>query len=537
MRGVSRPERETSGPLPDHVRVGRRYVPELAATGVLNLGDWVRDDLPDLIWPALLLALRGTEAALGFVRWQEAVQGDLRDTAGPKELAECLDGRLTGVERLADLHAGADVIVRRRAEEFDLLPPSVVAVLEGYPDRPATWLVEGDLRPPGREEIDLLAQAIVEAISDGHREAVIKCLQIWSAVQAGTFSSDVKTIELLKSYPNDLATRSLADSMVRASWGGMKEVLLHGDPSRFDGSIRWAKVFWGSNSMTTACVRRRDADNPDDGETGASAEVGGTSDEPAGDGDHLQQLAMDLVSSYAEALETAPSLLYDQERQEVHAGLVCRAGREVIAVLGCPDLWCVEHGSHVTRVLVEVRIYLQWMATQDPRIYRQFQEYGSGKAKLYAEIIDEVPTEARIPEFDEAIEELRRLSHNDQVIDHRIVDTGDSFAGKSIRAMATECGLLDLYRHAYYVSSGVSLSEWWSLETHAMERCRNVLHRGHLIPSMSLNPGGNVALACSWVDQLYALTRTSLGLLGTESSAVEEAFAWLDEGDDSTPAA
>jgi hypothetical protein len=94
--------------------------------------------------------------------------------------------------------------------------------------------------------------------------------------------------------------------------------------------------------------------------------------------------------------------------------------------------------------------------------------------------------------------------------------------------MAEECGLLDLYRHAYYIASGVTHSEWWSVETHSMERCLNVLHRGHLIPSMSLSAGGNVPLAESWVDQLHALIRTSLAILGTDRTAVAEAFAWLD---------
>ena len=35
-----------------------------------------------------------------------------------------------------------------------------------------------------------------------------------------------------------------------------------------------------------------------------------------------------------------------------------------------------------------------------------------------------------------------------------------------------------------------------------MERCLNVLHGGHLIPSLSLNPGGNVEFATAWVNQL-----------------------------------
>jgi hypothetical protein len=136
------------------------------------------------------------------------------------------------------------------------------------------------------------------------------------------------------------------------------------------------------------------------------------------------------------------------------------------------------------------------MAQQDPSIYRAFQEYGAGKAKLRARILDELPEEARRRDFDEAIKELEKLSDNDEVIDHRVVDTRESFAdGKSIREMANECGLLDLYRHAHYIASGVAHSEWWSVETHAMERCPNVLHGGHLIPSLSLNSGGNVELA------------------------------------------
>jgi hypothetical protein len=169
------------------------------------------------------------------------------------------------------------------------------------------------------------------------------------------------------------------------------------------------------------------------------------------------------------------------------------------------------------------------MATQEPGIYREFQEYGAGKAKLYARLMGEIPNAHVDPGVKEAIGEFDRLSHNHDILDHRVVDTRDSFAGgKSLRALANECGLLDLYRHAYQISSGVTHSEWWSVETHCMERCMNVLHRGHLIPSLSLSAGRNVALATSWVDSLYALIRLSLGVLGTADEAVTNAFDWLE---------
>ncbi|GLX05743.1 hypothetical protein Misp03_26700 [Microbispora sp. NBRC 16548] len=533
---VPRPN-QRSGPLAGHVRKGRTYRSPLAATGVLQIGDWVRDDLPDLLWPVLTLSELGTAEAVRFVRWQKAVQEDLSGEVEPRFIAECLDGRLTSLDRLAAQVPNAKAVVKARAEEYGLLPESVVSALASYPLRPAEWLVDCAMTPPGPEEIDLLARAVLGVLKDEHREAVIKCLYIWSAVQAGTFSASAETIELLQAYPNDFETRGKADSAVRSMWGAHKGLLVHKDKSHFANAVRWAKVFWGANSMTSRCMRRREFDADESGiqESTVNLRTGtafnGEEPAPAGvpaEGAHLRQLAMDLLSSYVEALETSPARLHDREQQEVQAGLVARAGRDVITALGAPDLWCMEHGAHIIRVLVEIRIYIQWMARQDPSIYRAFQEYGAGKAKLYARIMDELPEEARRPDFEEAIKELETLSHNDEVIDHRVVDTRDSFAeGKSIRAMAEECGLLDLYRQAYSMASGVAHSEWWSIEAHAMERCLNVLHGGHLIPSLSLNSGGNVDLATSWVNQLYTLIRISLQILGTDENAVEAAFAWL----------
>lgn len=544
------PRTEASGPLAGHVRQGRLYRSQLAATGVLQVADWARDDLPDLLWPALTLSEAGTPAVRGFIRWQQEVQRELAGLATPQALASGLDGRLTSLDRLVDQVPTAARVVKERATEFGLLLPSVAAALASYPDdRPASWLVDLPTRAPEASEIRLLSRAVMEAVSDGHREAVIKCLSIWSAVNAGTFRSDATTIDLLKPYPNDPSTRVQADTVVRASWGAQRGAQVAREPHYFDASIKWAKIFWGINSMTTGCIRRRDAERPEDVDLESATDLGHKASHKANtesspescpdrntqatalpdDGTQLRRLAVDLLTSYIEALETSPSRLYDPERQEVHSGLVNRAAREVITALGAPDLWCLEHGAHIGRMLVEVRIYLSWMATQEPTIYREFQEYGAGKAKLYARLLEEVRDTQVDPGVKEAIQEFDRLSHNHDILDHRVVDTRDSFAGgKSLRAMADECGLLDLYRHAYQISSGVTHSEWWSVETHCMERCMNVLHRGHLIPSLSLSAGANVELATSWLDSLYALIRLSLNILDTEEEAVTAAFAWLE---------
>lgn len=540
FRTVSVPKsNQRSGPLAGHVRKGRVYRSPLAATGALVVGDWFKDDLPDLLWPVLVFGEQGTDSFRRFVRWQKAVQDDLAGLAEGGFVAECLDGRLTNLVRLVEAVPEARDVLVRQARDHGLMSPVVARVLASYPFMPALWLTGfEEVSLPEQPQIDLLKKALIEVLRDEHREAVLKCFRIWSTVQAGTFRSDAATIDLLKTYPDDPAKRSQADTAVRAGWGAHKIAELARDPSRYDAALKWARVFWGANSMTSRCVRKREQEAEplpkkepmtEQRESDVTTAVPAEATPMPADGAHLRGLTLDLLASFVEALETAPARLHDSERQEVISGLVARAGRDLIAVLTAPDLWCMEHGSHVTRMLVETHIYLQWMAQQDPSIYRAYQEYGAGKAKLYARIVDEVPEQARRPGFSEAIAEFERFSHNHDVLDHRVVDTRDTFAeGKSIRVMAEECGLLDFYRQAYSLASGVAHSEWWSVETHAMEPCLNVLHGLHLIPSLSLNQGGNVELAQSWVDQFYSLVRIGLQILGTDEQAVAAAFAWLD---------
>ena len=179
----------------------------------------------------------------------------------------------------------------------------------------------------------------------------------------------------------------------------------------------------GIHSMTTRCIRGRDlaAASPNANANDNSAP---DTTAPVVEVD-LQQFARTDVQLF-EALETAPFRLYDPEPQEVHAGLVGRVGRDVITALRAPELWCLEHGAHIGRSLVEVNILLRWMGQQDPSIYKKYQDFGSGKAKLYARIFQEIPDDAVGPDLPAAIKELENLSHNDD-FDLRTVDTGNCF--------------------------------------------------------------------------------------------------------------
>lgn len=546
-----------------HVKRGRTFSPPLTASGVLVLGDWVRDDLPDLLWPALFLAEQGSSTAgIQFVRFQKAVLDDvvdLTDQAGKvievdTVLTECLDGSLTGLDRLVDRVPSAQAVVLRRAEEHGLLTSRVRKALAIYPNRPAGWLTGGAVRDPDEQDAKLLADAVRQTMVDGHREAIIKCLRFWAAIQGGVFPGDRSMLDLLRDYPVDESTRSMADTMIRSAWGGRKAWESAQHPEYAESRADWSRTFWQVNSLFTGCVRARDiraaherveSARPDQHDGRASddtspldladvveteQDTGWMTEQSEAAGlqpADFRDRAIRLFTSYIESIEKAPQHIYDPNPQEVHTGIVARAAREVIMALGNPDMWCSEHGSHIGRTLVEGRIVLAWMSTQDVAIYRKYKDYGAGKAKLNSLIFEEVPEQWLTNGAIEAIEEMRRLGRNDGLLDYMTVDTGGTFSGKALRAMAEQAGLLDLYRHTFQLQSGFTHSEWWALEMTCMERCHNVLHRGHLIPSLDLAFGGDAAVARSWLIALHSLIRASLHILDVEKNVVRDAFSWL----------
>src|SRR4051795_4425248 len=106
------------GPMAGHVRKGRVYMSPLAATGLLRIGDWFKDDLPDLLWPALVLAEQGNDSILRFVRWQKAVQDGLADQTEVGLVAEWLDGRLTHLAVLVGMFPSAGDLVVAAATRY-----------------------------------------------------------------------------------------------------------------------------------------------------------------------------------------------------------------------------------------------------------------------------------------------------------------------------------------------------------------------------------------------------------------------------------
>ncbi|MDO5668586.1 MAG: hypothetical protein Q4G50_01135 [Corynebacterium sp.] len=83
-----------------HVKKGRVYKSLFVASSVLEIENWIKDDLPDLLWPALVLSELDNDGVRLFEKWQKAVQERVAGHDEDGWGAETLDGRLTHLPAL-----------------------------------------------------------------------------------------------------------------------------------------------------------------------------------------------------------------------------------------------------------------------------------------------------------------------------------------------------------------------------------------------------------------------------------------------------
>jgi hypothetical protein len=340
---------EETGILAGHTKRGRSYLPPMRELGVKTV-DWVRDDLPDLLWPVLLLAEQGPKGIRGVIEWQKNVTSQLADGYQFEDQSR-LSGRLTMIDACASGSEHRTALLRATALDGGLLSAEVSAALSLYPARPASWFV-GEVSEEVEVDraLNLIARGVLDALSNGHHEALLKFLSITCGVLDGSFTSTAETIDLLKDYPANQAKRSQADTVIRAFYSASKGALQVRNPEFWRSSLDWAEIFWNANGRLTRClpqsefpdsadVRGEDRDDSMDSETDealASAalemdESGLAVDNPRDERREAVEYANEvarLFGLYAAALEAkVPLDIFRPAKNEVHAGLITRAAQ------------------------------------------------------------------------------------------------------------------------------------------------------------------------------------------------------------------
>jgi hypothetical protein len=391
-------------------------------------------------------------------------------------------------------------------QRTDVLPRELIAALRLYDHVPGSWLMVEPWDTPKISEdeaLSFLANALVRCVADGHAEAMVKFVGITWGVLIKDFTSSPDMIDVLKVYPRDPKTVGIGDSMIRASFNARKAADYYNDQDLEPRREAWARQFWIANSRLSPCLVREDAeDRPEPFE----AQTPPSDPEP----DPVHNFVEAATAEYLRFLDVLDSTeidLHDPRKQEVISGLISRAARATVAMLQAPHMWCGEHGATHNRLLAETEFLLVWLDQNGPQSYADYQSYGRGKAKLMKTHMAKL-----MERFDEPPERLRQSLLK---LDERLggdwgqelipVNLDSTFSGKSVRAMAFESGLEDIYRYVYQPASGVGHGEWWTLEDYALQRCLNPLHRFHWIPSVEPIGQTDPDVASLWVSRLAEL--------------------------------
>lgn len=504
-----------------------------------QLADWVRDDLPDMLWPAALIALEGDRGGIRFGRLQQEVNRVL-----PTEMV-ALDGRLTSLEAVPEA-SRATVLpaLEREISNAGAMPGLLLAALRHYPDLPGRWLLVDafdyrDDEHAADEALGFLSEVVRVVSLNAHREALLKFVPMAWAVVTGTFRSDQDTIDVLKTYPGDASLWSKADTVIRASFGASLAVEEMTHPELQPRRQQWAASFWRQNWKMAACwpAELNQDPGPDSESDPNFEDVTATQDRdatepgpaaaapPAEEADPADALSDQLVATMSEHLDrylrTALSAdlevdLLDPARHEVINALITRTGRSVISVLRAKHQWSSEHAASLLRELAETEILLVWLNAQPAAVYRQYQDYGRGKEKLMRRQMTELA--GHFPDGPPehlalALARMEKKLGGEWGEEFIEVNLDSNFAGKSMRTMATEVGLDYLYKHVYQGASAVLHGEWHTLEDNVMQRCLNPLHRFHQIPSLQAGFVSDPALANYFSDKFRQLVDLALGLL------------------------
>lgn len=464
--------------LADHKWVGKNLIPPMIQHGAI-LTDWVRDDFPDLLWIALLIEQEGD----GGARLISSLQQEWLEQTRDAEYSSELDGKLSSLERMPAPARNDFLNLISRHDSARIVPKALRTVAAWYPDMPGRWAF-AEIGAPSASDLDEMLDTLVRALllCLGRRgKALVVTAPLGWLLLSGRLHLQESQISILSSYPNDPASRPMAEAILTSMYGAAKG-LAEVDEEAPHAENCWAANFWNANWEITPCMT---GDSPP--ATMEQADVTSAQDAALDQVNELWNEFMEITFSNGVSL-------YRPAQHEVVCALAVRAIRGVYTMAQSPLLWGGEHGSAILRSLVETEILITWLDHKnESELYEKFITYGQGKQKLMRAHIEEAMSE-------QGGEENAKLSALASFLDGRIggqgaemmmeVSVHPSFAGGSVntRSMAEDVGMQDLYSRVFQPLSASVHGEWSALDNYVVDRCMNPLHRFHRIPVQYLTP-------------------------------------------------
>lgn len=495
--GGTRPKRNTSR-LKDHRQSGKKLQPPFRTISDSQSIPWLRDTFPDMAWLCSLVSHHGDRgmllAAKFLDRAESVIDAAATDGRADKPKDFLLTGELTSFEQVPEVLRSEILHALQTDGLYDECLPWVLArALGKYADMPGAWLLEGwrgrALITSPDEPEKYLAKVVIDS---SHGQSAVatraKTMILRARFKAGkiflTREIAEEWGEILPRYPSRVTEdeRRRIEPSIRATFlafAGDKYAPSSGGVD--SPSLAWAKYFWRQNWTLYKCTTHNE--QPSDNEDSSRDVIIAARRE-------WQAELAEIQKKFDETAQRTDPDLYNSDRYEVLTGITLRMLRSLSVLIRYPALWTMEHGSSITRSLIESRIVLKWLIQQnDPALYARFKDYGRGRLKLLKLHLEEYrdSLDNPSPDLDRNIEYLNALVNQDIWEEFQDISIEGNFAGVDTRKMADQVGLLSEYRLLFAPASASVHGEWAALDQYVLTVCENPLHRWHRIPRDDLD--------------------------------------------------
>ncbi len=461
-----------SSRLSDHVldKKARVLNPPMLASRNVQTMEWERDLLPDMLWIGSLVEEGWPDRGAHHAALSKL------DQFVDSEHGPCLDGRLSSFTLVPEEHRAE---ARHLIAEADALDEGLAHGLSLYPECPVAWLLE-DWHAENHVDPErglAYLKGLVTQMRDGHGQWAthLRVVPVSRMAKNGKLkvSSHLGIIDDLKRFPRELEGDALkrTESSIRAMFLALMQ-LVDGE----DAPRAWAEHFWRQNWRLSLCEPAQPLVLTQEEEQEAGPEDAGVprvTPAQARDGfiaavEQLQR-DLDLLQRRVE-----PDL-HDPVSDEVRLGLAARQVRVLYRLIEDPNLWTDESAPHHVRSMVDVRITTAWLLWKNDReMYVRYKAYGQGKLKLLKlNFAEALGGHGFLQSNEDTIKRLEAAVNEDIMEELQPIFVTPNFADRSIRKMAEDVGLKELYDLSYSPLSGEAHGDWGSLISHDLRRCAN----------------------------------------------------------------
>ncbi len=515
--GNKRQRRNSS--LKDHRRTGKVLQPPFRTISKTKSVPWLRDIFPDMLWICAVISHHGDEGMLLASRFIDRVESVMDAAAADGRITKpeklLLGGELTSFEEVP-VELRSEIIFALRSDDLyeEGVPGVLARALSKYSDMPGAWLLDGwrgrePIIAPDEQERYLARVVLDSAHGQSAVATKAKCMPLRARFKVGKIVLTPEVFEewkdILPRYPFNVTEeeRRRIEPSIRAAFLALSSLRYGPEEDEADApALAWARTFWRQNWKLYKCKTSKNQPPGD--------ELRASKDTISGAQRHWHTELDELQKSFDQTAQQVDPDLYNPDRYEVLTGITLRMLRSLSVLIGYPALWTMEHGSSVTRALLEARIVLKWLIQRDdPELFSKFEDYGRGRIKLLKLHLEEYRDSLKdpSPDLDKHIEYLDALVNQDIWEEFQDISIEGNFAGIDTRKMAEQVGLISEYRLLFAPASASVHGEWGALDQYVLTVCENPLHRHHRIPRADLH----IRLGPELVDSAIAIASQLVG--------------------------